>query len=87
MGWHGGLDPVRLDLELVGVNRDEYLLAPVLYAKRGADLPHSKLDEGTVRAIRDNKLGMTAKQWANKLGLHYRTIEKVRYFESWRHVL
>ena len=69
------------------MSREEYLAAPVLYAKRGEALPHSKLDADTVMAIRVNKLGLTAKQWANKLGLHYRTIEKVRYFESWRHVL
>lgn len=55
-------------------------------AVRGADLPHSKLDPDTVRAIRENHDNLTARQWAALLQVHYRTIEKVRHFETWGHV-
>ncbi len=55
-------------------------------AKRGTDLPHAKLTEDKVRAIRQNRHGWTAKQWAESLGLHQRTIDKVRDLRSWVHV-
>lgn len=55
-------------------------------AKRGSDLPHAKLDEAKVRAIRENRHGLTAKQWAALLGVHQRTIDKVRDRRSWTHI-
>jgi hypothetical protein len=55
-------------------------------AKRGSELPQSKLDESTVRAIRENRHGLTANQWASLLGLHQRTIDKVRDRRSWMHI-
>ncbi len=55
-------------------------------AVRGTDLPHAKLNEDTVRSIRSNPKGLTAKQQAAEHGVHFRTIEKVRSFESWGHV-
>lgn len=55
-------------------------------AKCGTELPHAKLDEEKVRAIRKNRNGWTAKRWAESLGVHIRTIDKVRDFRSWAHV-
>jgi hypothetical protein len=52
-------------------------------AKRGNSLPHAKLDAAKVKAIRENRQGKTAKQLADEFGVHYRTIEKVRYMETW----
>lgn len=47
--------------------------------------PHRrpKLTEDNVRAIRLNRTGRTAKQLADQYGVHYRTIEKVRAYETW----
>ena len=56
-------------------------------AVRGTALPHARLDPIKVRAIRANVKGKTARQQAEEFGVHYRTIEKVRYYETWGHVL
>jgi transcriptional regulator of met regulon len=69
------------------IGREEYTATAYLYALAGADLPHAKLDEDRVRYIRRNPAGMTAKQLAAELGVHYRTVEKVRHYETWRHVI
>jgi hypothetical protein len=68
------------------MTRSEYLSTSTSTARRGLDLPQSKLNPELVREIRTNRLGMTAKAQAVKYGVHYRTIEKVRHFASWRHV-
>ena len=68
------------------MTRSEYLSTLKINASRGSDLPQSKLNPELVREIRTNRLGMTAKAQAEKYGVHYRTIEKVRHFASWRHV-
>lgn len=69
------------------MTRDEYELygRRILQAK-GNDMPNAKLNPDVVREIRTNRHGLTAKQWADKLDVHYRTIEKVRYGEGWGHV-
>lgn len=69
------------------MTRAEYIANAHLYARAGNDLPHAKLDADTVRYIRRNPAGMTAKQLAAELGIHYRIVEKVRHYETWRHVL
>jgi hypothetical protein len=56
------------------------------YALRGNQLPHARLDANQVRAIRENRNGWTARQWGKALGVHHRTIEKVRHYETWVHV-
>lgn len=69
------------------MTRHEYRLwGSKAAAVRGSALPHAKLDEVTVRAIRANRHGWTAKQWAESLGLHQRTIDKVRDRRSWAHI-
>ena len=69
------------------MNRFEYTQwAARANAVRGAALPHSKLNDELVREIRENRPGLTARQWGERLGLHYRPIEKVRHFETWSHV-
>lgn len=47
--------------------------------------PHRrpKLTEDAVRVIRANRPVRTAKQLAEQYGVHYRTIEKVRAYETW----
>lgn len=69
------------------MRRDEFLSGTAHYsAKRGNDLPHAKLNPEKVREIRRNRRGLTARQWAQELGLHVRTIEAVRAYKNWRHV-
>jgi DNA-binding CsgD family transcriptional regulator len=50
--------------------------------------PHRrpKLNEAQVEQIRVNRYGKTAKQLAEQHGVHYRTIEKIRAYETWAHV-
>lgn len=55
-------------------------------AKRGSELAHAKLSEQDVIAILRNVRGQTAKQLAEHFGVHFRTIEKVRAYETWAHV-
>ena len=68
------------------MTRNEYLSTAIFTAKRGFDLPQSKLNPELVREIRTNRHGMTARAQADRYGVHYRTIEKVRHYETWRHV-
>jgi hypothetical protein len=55
-------------------------------AVRGEALPHAKLTSDKVRKIRAEQYIKTAKQQADEFGVHYRTIEKVRHFETWGNV-
>lgn len=67
-----------------------------LAVKRGSQLPHAKLDEATVAEVlatieerdrlRARLKGMTNKAIAKRLGVHYRTIDRISSFESWTHV-
>jgi hypothetical protein len=69
------------------MTRTEYMLiGRIVCARRGADLPQSRLTVDAVRAIRAIGLAKTARQLAIEYGVHYRTIEKVRSYESWGHV-
>lgn len=61
--------------------RDRYL-----NAARGTALPHSRLTDDDVREIRKNREGLTLRQLAARYGVHHRTVERVHYFETWRHV-
>ena len=47
--------------------------------------PHrpAKLTADQVRQIRINRNGQTAKQLATGYGVHWRTVEKIRAFETW----
>jgi hypothetical protein len=80
------------------MTREEYLMNPSAYCKRGFDLPQTKLPPLAVVAIREaarkrDQLraeinqkysnAALAKQW----GVHVRTIEKVLAYETARHVL
>jgi len=67
------------------VTRDEYLCRTVELARRGNELPHAKLTPELVRELRASS--DTPQRCADKLGLHKRTIEKVRHYETWRHVV
>ena len=67
------------------MTRDEYLQRHHEFHKRGNALPQSKLTPAIVRQIRANN-DWTARQWAEHLGLHQRTIEAVRQYRRWGHV-
>lgn len=65
-------------------NREEYLEQAHYNALRGNELPQAKLNPSLVREIRSSN--EPRKAIANRLGVHYRTIEKVRQWETWVHV-
>lgn len=69
------------------MTRDEYLSRAVELASRGESRPNARLNAEKVRAIRQNSDKNTARQLANIYGVHYRTIEKVRHYETWVHVI
>lgn len=68
------------------MRRDEYLARAREFASRGTGRPNAKLNPDKVKAIRANVRGKSAKALAEEYGVHYRTIEKVQYFETWGHV-
>lgn len=69
------------------LSRQNYLLMPYKWAKRGTELKHAKLNDDIVRKIRiEAKHRRTAKSQAAEYGVHIRTIEKIRRYESWTHV-
>ena len=68
------------------MNRREYLQRAREFASRGEGRHNAKLNKSKVSWIRSNHDGLTAKAQAVILGVHYRTIEKVRHFETWIHV-
>ncbi len=53
---------------------------------RGNRLPQARLNAEFVRAIRANREGLTARQLGERYGVHHRTIEKVRHYETWSHI-
>ena len=69
-----------------GINRGEYLSRAHEFAARGHRLPHARLTEQQVRDIRRNAEGWPRQKWADFLGVHIRTVEKVCTYETWRHV-
>lgn len=79
------------------MERGEYLCRTKEFAKRGQELPHTKLldlDVVTIRSAakqRENlrkyiKENLSNDALAVKFGVHVRTIEKIMQFESWSHV-
>lgn len=69
------------------ITRREYLQNTIQYTKRGNELPHAKLDADKVRKIRIAvDAGATSKSLAAEYGVHIRTIEKIRSYETWVHV-
>ena len=68
------------------ITRDQYLRDATLYASRGTDRPNAKLNPERVRWIRRNPEGMTAREQAERLGVHVRTVEAVRSGRNWAHV-
>jgi hypothetical protein len=66
------------------MTRAEYLSRAVEFASRGNARPNARLNPDVVREIRSSE--KTTKQLATEIGVHYRTIEKVRHFETWAHV-
>jgi len=80
------------------MNRDEDLMNPGAYCKRGFDLPHAKIPPIAIQSIREaaKKRAELRKEITEKYsnaalakawGVHERTIEKILSYETWRHVL
>ena len=70
------------------LSREEYLINPAPYAKSGTALPHARLNPEKVRQIRIyTEQGKTARWLADLFGVHYRTIQKIRHYETWRNVI
>ena len=74
------------DADGCDMTRDQYRQRAREFASRGNQLPQARLTPALVRWIRKNPRGMTYKQMAAELGVHYRTVEKVAYYETWGHV-
>ena len=53
-------------------------------APKGEDKYNSKLTEDDVRYIRESN--RTAKQLAEELNVHWGTIKRVKYRQSWKHI-
>jgi hypothetical protein len=69
------------------ISRRDYLCDSLKYAKRGNDLPQSKLCADKVRKIRiEIESGATSKSLAAEYGVHIRTIDKIRSYKTWVHV-
>ncbi len=77
--------------------RAEYLLASTTFAKRGAELPQSKLTPELVAEIRSARKqrealrqhiaeNLSNEALAKRLGVHVRTVEKAATHESWSHL-
>lgn len=66
--------------------RDYEAFGARLTAKRGVDLPHSKLTPGMVSYVRRNPLGRPRWQLAALCLVHPRTLDKVAMYETWAHV-
>lgn len=75
---------VLLGCAVMRMSREEYLEQAHYNAPRGNELPHAKLNPSLVREIRSSN--EPRKSIASRLGVHYRTIEKVRQWETWIHV-
>ena len=66
------------------MNREEYTQRSREFASRGERRPNAVLNADRVRLIRSGQ--HTRKQLAAMFGCHYRTIEKVRHYETWTHI-
>lgn len=69
-----------------GLDRAEWRVRAREFCRRGSELPHAKLTADTVREIRANRRGWTARQWSAHLGVHVRTVEAIRAYRTWVHV-
>ena len=68
------------------MNREQYRQEMRWNAPRGEQCGSARLTEDSVRYIRSNPKGKTLKALAAELGVHYRTVEKAHYWETWTHV-
>ena len=66
------------------MTREEYLSRAREFASRGESRPNAVMTPDRVREIRTS--GDTAKSLADRYGCHYRTVEKVRHYETWTHI-
>jgi hypothetical protein len=80
------------------LERGEYLVRSSEFALRGQELPHAKLTDQDVIAIRSAvrqrdalrqhiRNNLSNEALARHFGVHERTIEKVVQRESWAHLL
>jgi len=67
------------------MKRHEYLTRAREFASRGSARPNAVMNDQRVRLIRAST--ETAKKLAAQFGCHYRTVEKVRQYETWTHII
>lgn len=72
------------------ITREDWLARRSEFVPRGEALPHAKLTDAMVRAIRAEYVPYSkthgAPALAKRYGLHRRTVEKVLSYETWFHV-
>jgi len=68
------------------MNREDYIVRAKEFASRGESRPNAVMSPEKVRYIRKNPQGKSSKKLAEMLGCHYRTVQKVQYFETWTHI-
>lgn len=72
------------------MTREEYLSNVYQFSKRGTELPHAKLTEEQVRAIRREWIPHSrracARALAEKFGVCRRNVERILAGETWVHV-
>lgn len=80
------------------ISRDDYLKTAHEFAKRGQELPQSKLMDIEIIEIRSMikqkenlkkyiKENLSNEAIAKKFNVHYRTIEKISAYETWTHLI
>lgn len=80
------------------MKREEYILRAREVAHRGQDLPHAKLLDLEVAAIRSAarqrenlrrhiKDNLSNEALAKKFNIHIRTVEKILSYETWGHIV
>lgn len=80
------------------LERGEYLSRAREFAKRGQDLPQTKLLDLEIEAIRSAakqrenlrtyiRENLSNEALARQFGVHVRTIEKVLQYDTWSHLL
>jgi len=80
------IEPSKVSRGHHNLTRKEWLDKAHLFCARGSQLPQTKLTEEQVKEIRENRKGKIARELADQFHVHIRTIEKIRAFQTWKHI-